>query len=162
MDRETMMKAMTASISEVLETMFFLTVDVVPAEKGGLDTGPGSDEIAVRLDFFGPICGCVYLQVPASLAEEISADFMGVDSMQVTPEQMRGTVKEMVNMLTGNTLSVYDPDAVFDISVPEIVAIGKDPIGDLVADTTIRLNLDTLSDRMVMALSASDKEKIDV
>ena len=153
MDRKAMMEAMTTSISEVLETMFFMPVDVTSPENDGADLPPVAEGICAKLDFTGPAQGSVMLQVPAPLAIEISADFMGVDPALVTPQQRTETVAEMVNMLTGNTLSVYDPHAVFDLGVPFVLASDQNYSRALDQGSHICLILNTMDNRMVMTVA---------
>ena len=154
MNRETMLKAMTTSTSEVLETMFFMSVDVVaPTAEQEFGAGVASEHVNAKLSFKGPVSGCMLLQVPALLAQEITADFLGVATSQVDVEQVAGTVMEMVNMLTGNTLSVYDSDAVFDLGVPRIVK-GEQKIDEIIhAGEPIHINLDTLDSRIILTLA---------
>ena len=43
---------------------------------------------------------------------------MGVPLEVLSEEHLRGTVKEMLNMLSGSTLSIYDHASVFDLGIP--------------------------------------------
>jgi CheY-specific phosphatase CheX len=119
-----MTTAMKNSISEVLETMFFLSLDVFHDDADILDLWTmGKDQIvAAKLNFSGPLSGYAIFCIPKKSAVSITADFMGKDEEKISDDQINGTVKEIINMIIGNTFSRYDPNVVFDLGVPELVA----------------------------------------
>jgi len=122
MKNKDMTMAMKNSISDVLETMFFLSLDF----SNDLyllelwDTGK-DPIIAAKLSFSGPLSGYAVFCIPKKSALSITADFMGKDEQEISDDQIDGTVKEIINMIIGNTFSLYDPEAVFDLGVPELV-----------------------------------------
>lgn len=118
-------QAMTDSISEVLETMFFTPVDdLKPAQDAAEECAAGS-RIVVRLAFGGAFGGSFRLCVPECVAAAISADFLGVAHAALSSADMVGTVKEMVNMLAGNTLSLYDYREIFNLQLPEVEPVNE-------------------------------------
>jgi CheY-specific phosphatase CheX len=124
MKNKDMTTAMKNSISEVLETMFFLSLDFFhnDADIRELWT-TGKDQIlAAKLSFSGPLSGYAIFCIPKKSASSVTADFMGKDEEEISDDQINGTVKEIINMVIGNTFSRYDPDVVFDLGVPELVA----------------------------------------
>ena len=124
MKNKDMTTAMKTSISEVLETMFFLSLDFFHDDTDIRDLWtPGKDQvIAAKLNFSGPMSGDAIFCIPKKLALSITADFMGKNEEEISDHQIDGTVKEIINMVIGNTFSMYDPDVVFDLGVPELVA----------------------------------------
>jgi CheY-specific phosphatase CheX len=122
MKNKDMTMAMKNSISDVLETMFFLSLDFSNhLDLLGLwDTGK-DPMIAAKLSFSGPLSGYAVFCIPKKSALSITADFMGKDEQEISDDQIDGTVKEIINMIIGNTFSLYDPEAVFDLGVPELV-----------------------------------------
>ncbi|RZB36340.1 MAG: hypothetical protein SRB2_02165 [Desulfobacteraceae bacterium Eth-SRB2] len=122
MKNKDMTMAMKNSISDVLETMFFLSLDFSnDLDLLGLwDTGK-DPIIAAKLNFSGPLSGYAVFYIPKKSALSITADFMGKDEQEISDDQIDGTVKEIINMIIGNTFSLYDPEAVFDLGVPELV-----------------------------------------
>jgi len=123
-NKEVLTSAMKNSISDVLETMFFLPVDfndsVSLDEFWDLD----KDKItAARLNFDGPLSGYSILYIPEKLAVSITADFMGKEEKGISDKQVKETVKEITNMITGNAFSLYDPEAVFNLGVPELTGL---------------------------------------
>lgn len=131
MKNKDMTTAMKNSISDVLETMFFLSLDF----SNDIDLlelwDTGKDPIiAAKLSFSGPLSGYAVFCIPKKSALSITADFMGKDEQEISDDQINGTVKEIINIIIGNTFSMYDPDVVFDLGVPELVGF-HDFIKDL-------------------------------
>ena len=123
MKNKDMTTAMKTSISEVLETMFFLSLDFFHNDADIHDLWTmGKDQIiAAKLNFSGPMSGDAVFCIPKISALSITANFMGKNEDEISDEQINGTVKEIINMIIGNTFSIYDPDAVFNLEVPEMV-----------------------------------------
>lgn len=118
MDLSVMQTAMMASISEVLEQMFFLPVDGVTAEPKEAVPAQDLHAVAATLDFEGAFKGRFRLWMDSAMAKSISADFLGVEPDTLSDSQITDTVKEMINMLGGSTLSNYDHSAVFNLGIP--------------------------------------------
>ncbi len=122
MEKESLTTAMKNSISNVLETMFFLPVNFSDAvHKGELWSGKTDQIMATRLDFDGPFSGYCVFYIPNKFAVPMAADFMGKAAEGLSDDQITGTVMEIANMITGNTFSLYDEEAVFDFKIPELV-----------------------------------------
>lgn len=130
MDKTAMMTAMKASISEVLEQMFFLPIDFAEDRETG-DGNPAMDQaLLVMLRFNGPFKGCFQLRLPIRLAESITVDFLGTSEDELQPALVEGTVMEMVNMISGSTLSAYDHTAVFDLGLPRPVTDDRSALSE--------------------------------
>jgi CheY-specific phosphatase CheX len=131
MKNKDMIMAMKTSISDVLETMFFLSLDFSDElnlfELWDTEKDP---IITSKLSFSGPLSGYAVFCIPKKSALSITADFMGKDEDNISDDQINGTVKEIINMTIGNTFSLYDPDAVFNLRVPELIGF-HDVIKDL-------------------------------
>jgi CheY-specific phosphatase CheX len=109
--------------------MFFLSLDFFHDDTDIRDLwAPGGDHVlAAKLNFSGPMSGDAIFCIPKKLALSITADFMGKNEEEISDHQIDGTVKEIINMVIGNTFSMYDPDVVFDLGVPELVAFNDFP-----------------------------------
>jgi CheY-specific phosphatase CheX len=123
MDKAALTKAMKASISEVLERMFFMPMEFAAPEKSGADPLSDPETIIAKLEFSGSACGTFFLLIPASLALSVTADFLGVTSKGEARKLVAGTVLEMANMLAGSTLSTYDHQVLFDLQTPELITV---------------------------------------
>lgn len=119
---ETMIANMKQAISNVLELMFFMSIQI---DEDGMVSedwpAEGQAFIGARLDFCGPVSGAVNLLVPVALAREITANFLGLDEGEVTADQDRDTVKEALNMVGGHMLSLTETPAEYRLGIPAIV-----------------------------------------
>ena len=119
--REALKTAMTTSISEVLETMFFMTIDVKEITGAdALSQEPAENPFVSKIAFRGNISGFFYLMIPENILRTMTETFMGLDPDEVTESHLNGTVKEAINMIAGNTFSTLDDTAVFDLGIPEL------------------------------------------
>lgn len=125
MDKSALTEAMKASISEVLEQMFFMPIEFTAPEKAGVDPEPDPAAILVKLGFSGASRGTFFLLIPAVLARSATADFLGMTIQSLAQEQVAGTVLEMVNMLAGSTLSNYDHQVQFDLQIPQLITVNQ-------------------------------------
>lgn len=123
MDKTPLIQAMKASISEVLEQMFFMPIDIAAPMKNGADPEAVPASIIARIGFCGPLSGSFVLLIPDTLARSVSADFLGTTPQSLSTSQVSGTVLEIVNMLAGSTLSRYDQQALFDLKIPELITV---------------------------------------
>lgn len=122
MERVNMMKAMRASISEVLGTMFFQMVQVVDANST-LQEWLAQEQslLGATLDFDGPLAGSFYLLIPVDAANSITANFLGLNADEIDEEKQIDTVKEMLNMIGGGLLSIFDPNGAFKLGIPDLI-----------------------------------------
>jgi CheY-specific phosphatase CheX len=154
MNKEALMKAVKASISEVLEKMFFLPLEFVE-EKSPAELWPaGADEglIAAAMTFQGPFSGRYFFFIPKPSALALTVSFLGEDQKQITPEQVVETVKEILNMIAGNTFGIFDEKSVFNLGIPQFVDFKKVKNQNPDADKQILVVVDTLDQTMVFQL----------
>jgi len=117
---------MKRSISEVLETMFYLPVEVTDtAEAGNLPYSETGRMAAVRLNFSGPFSGAFVLLIPEEFVTALAANFLGNDKDHISLQNMSETSKEIINMIAGNTFAILDDRAVFDLSLPETILLDE-------------------------------------
>ncbi len=115
-----MMTAMKQAISEVMDKMFFMPVQIneKPGELGEWFSIK-EPMVGAFLDFTGPQTGCSYILVPAGFAKEITANFLGYSQDTVNEKHERDTVKEALNMIVGYMLSQFE-DA-YKIGIPQYI-----------------------------------------
>jgi CheY-specific phosphatase CheX len=115
--------AMMTSISEVLETMFFMTIE--PSEVAewadSVEDASEKKHFASRIKFSGPLSGFFVLSIPESILSTMAEMFMGVDAAEVTETHCTGIISEAINMIAGNTFSKLDDQAVFNLDIPSLV-----------------------------------------
>lgn len=115
-------KAITASISDVLETMFFMVIEFHESDAGDRLTILARPNLrGCTLQFTGPFSGEFTLIAPEDLFREMAVDFMGESPENITVEHAEGTLKEAVNMIAGNTFAHYDDTLVFSVGIPEVM-----------------------------------------
>jgi len=140
--KKILMKAMMTSISEVMETMFYLPVEFGPESEFcqcGMDD---KNILACRLTFTGDTSGHLILAVPRNLISEMAENFMGEPREYLTEEHLSGTLTEMLNMVCGNTLSKADSKAPFELGIPEAIKeseIAKNDIFTIVETTESKM-----------------------
>jgi CheY-specific phosphatase CheX len=120
--KEALKTAMVTSISEVLETMFFMTIDLnETATPDIILQNTGAPPFISRIGFHGKLSGFFLLMVPENILRAMTETFMGLDAGAVTETHLQGTVQEAINMVAGNTFSNMDDQAVFDLDIPELI-----------------------------------------
>jgi CheY-specific phosphatase CheX len=127
MEEEKIRKSLTESIFDVLENMFFLPVQQSNQHMSLSDWFRKEEKlVGSELRFSGPSNGRFFLMIPLEEAQEASATFLGIEKDDVTQDQREDTIKEMLNMIGGRTLSGFDKEGVFHLELPEYV--GDDPL----------------------------------
>ncbi len=159
MEKEKLMTAMKTSISEVLETMFFLPLDF-PEDlnfEEEIKTGDDNPLVSSKIDFSGPIEGTMFFIIPWKLACSLTANFLGIEEDEVDQQGVDGTVKELLNMITGKAFSAYDDQLVFNLGIPEILEknelLNKKPWQ---LDSAIRLLIDTVDAKLGLIMVTKD------
>ena len=150
MNRKAMKEAMKASISEVLETMFFLPLEFseTEADCALLQIAPVKLKCA-GLRFQGPFGGEATFLIPNASARSLTADFMGRDLDEIGGEDVDATIKELLNMICGKALSLFEAKAVFKLGIPEMVNPGKVLDGFLSREErNIALLFDAMDDQL--------------
>jgi CheY-specific phosphatase CheX len=122
MEKASLIQAMKLSISKVLEKMFFLPLDFDDStDSMVLSELENNGALTVTLEFAGPFKGCLFMSMPKDLALHATANFLGKEEDRVSEDDVMGTVKEIINMIAGNTFSTYDDQAVFNLGAPEVI-----------------------------------------
>jgi CheY-specific phosphatase CheX len=152
MDKQ-MMKNLKQAISSVLETMFFLPVQITaensPRHNGWLQQ---QKTWHVALRFSGPLNGSFFLLVPAGLAQEITANFLGLDETDVDPSQETDTVKEALNMIGGYVLSQAKDADEYQIGIPEIVNADQADLAKMRLESQNTIIIETEEDHLAIGL----------
>jgi len=119
--KKILMKAVKTSISEVMETMFFLPVEF-DGESTLSECGLNKEKTLVcRLAFNGDTSGSLVIVAPMILVTEMAENFMGEAKGLLTNEHFSGTLTEMLNMVCGNALSKTETKVPFELGIPEII-----------------------------------------
>lgn len=115
-----LMTAMTASISEVMETMFFIPVETEENQNTG-KPGLSGKTHSCRLTFKGDMNGAFVICVPENLLGEMTCNFLGEDPANLSEELLNGTLKEMLNMVCGNALKRFESSLPYELGIPKVI-----------------------------------------
>jgi chemotaxis protein CheY-P-specific phosphatase CheC len=121
--KEALKAAMTTSISEVLETMFFMTIEATEDTDWSDLTDPvyGEKLFASKINFQGPLSGTFILIIPERILSAMTEMFMGMESGEVNENHLSGTILEAINIIAGDTFSKLDDQTVFNLEIPKSV-----------------------------------------
>ena len=144
-----LMTAVKTSISEVMETMFFLPVEFgreTTLAQCGIEK---EDNLACRLSFTGDVSGYLILLSPEKFITEMAENFLGESRELFTQEHLSGTLTEMLNMICGNALSKIDSLVPFELGIPEMVTVSE-----ISGDEMFTL-IETTGSKMAIALQVN-------
>ena len=147
-----LMTAMKTSISEVMETMFYLPIEFaqeLTLSQSGMDEN--KPNMACQLEFSGDFSGCLTLLIPKNLLADMTESFMGESLENLEDEHLSGTLTETLNMICGNTLSKIDSKIPFKLDMPKLIDESKISESQLftIVETTqsmMAINITQLSD----------------
>ncbi len=132
--------AMAASLGCVLETMFFMSTALKGRAFGG------------QIDFSGPSSGRFFILIPETALVAMTESFLTLERGQIEDRHLGGMIKEVLNMVAGNTFSTYNPDHVYDLGIPERVP--AETVARVLAETGAEPNfliVDTSDGRVALA-----------
>ncbi len=143
-----LMEVMKISISEVLETMFYLAIefpDDLSPDK--LEAIKKNITMGCKLNVTGSVSASFMLFIPDSLLLDMTQGFMGEDEENCTKEYLEGTLKETLNMIAGNALKSLETEESPDLHIPEIIEISEMGSGSLIiietTDGTMIMQVET-------------------
>jgi len=150
MTEQEVQEALRAAATEVLETMFFVCLDegVESAEQ------PPESAPAVKITFRGQPSGQMRLQLTASAARSIAADFLGADQDSVAERQVSEVLREMANMICGAVLSRVESAAVFRLDEPVLLEADQQAVAPAAVSLQMPLSNGTLS--LTMCLEGAE------
>lgn len=145
--------AMAASLGCVLETMFFMSTEI-------LEEGAPADYFRAlkgrafggQIDFSGPSSGRFFILIPETALVAMTESFLTLERGQIEDRHLSGMIKEVLNMVAGNTFSTYNPDHVYDLGIPERVP--AETVARVLAETGVEPNfliVDTSDGRVALA-----------
>ncbi|MBW1857059.1 MAG: chemotaxis protein CheX, partial [Deltaproteobacteria bacterium] len=96
--------------------------------------------VGATLSFNGPSAGSFYLLLPATMVTGITANFLGIEEKEINEEQKKDAIKESLNMIGGNMLSLFDKEGAFKLGIPELIEendLAEDKLGGLKGDAIL-------------------------
>lgn len=149
--------------ADTLEKLAFIFT--FPAEEAPV-IDEQSQEI-VRVDFSGPFGGGMELSLPSSALGELAVNMLGAEEGEdLSSEQQRDALKELINVVCGNLLPVLAGHAEeFNLRPPYMVSgespVWNDPaaVGYLTLENgacRVRMRLDALPEPCLAGLDSTD------
>lgn len=120
------------------ETLSF----VLPTEVIGKEQEAAPAREAVRVDFHGPVEGCLLLRLRGEVAPALASGMLG-STRPPDRRTVEDAIKEVSNVVCGNFLPAYAGDqAVFRLDAPRLVDFNHGPseAWKQVADTRVGLD----------------------
>jgi len=143
-----LMTAIKISISEVMETMFFLPVEF-GRELALAQSRIDKYNFACQLTFTGDSSGYLIIMAPKNLVAEMAENFMGEAKGLLTDEHLSGTLMEMLNMVCGNALSKTNSQVPFELGIPEMINASE------VSENEVFTIVETTESKMAIALKVA-------
>jgi len=109
--------ALDAVMKEILERMFFLDAENL-TEPVSLVMG---SVIEAEVAFAGQRPGSLRIRIAEPAARSLAADFLGLDSSELSNEQIGEVICELANMFCGSLLSRLESTVNFNLSSPKLV-----------------------------------------
>ncbi len=123
-----LMEAMKSSISDVLEIMFYLSIEI--NQYSDIENKEIYDDEKItgcKISFNGPITGHILLYIPEDLLVVMTKNFMGIDRNEITEKYKNGIISEVNNMVAGSIFKKYDNSQIYNLGIPEILDGDKVP-----------------------------------
>jgi len=151
-----MLRTMTDSIFNVLESMFFLIVQTADNDCPLQEWfAQNPSVVGATLGFKGSFEGSFYLLMPLEIAYEITGNFLGLDLEEIDEEQMKDTVKEALNMIGGGFLSLFDTKGTIKLGIPQLVGNGDLFLDDFLALKDDIIRIETENNRLAAGIAVN-------
>jgi CheY-specific phosphatase CheX len=147
-ERPSLEQGLTKAATEVLETMFFASVDEVPVWDGATE----EDRVGAALEFHGACRGRLALSLDRNATLQLASSFFG-DVEEDSAATCESVMAELTNMVCGAMLSKLDRNSIFCLDSPVPLAQGQEASGDIVKHLMIDDGL------LRLAFSISDLEQ---
>lgn len=110
----------------VAERSFFAFAE--PADLSIADTlvadGPA---MSATVSFAGPMSGSMSVTMPVTLVRELAQAFSGDPDQEFSPADLIDMAGEFANMVTGSWLTATEPNAIFNLTMPQVTESAAAP-----------------------------------
>lgn len=123
--------ALKDSISEVFSTSFFLVPESYPDPPEMAHQMSADGWFEGYLDFTrsGEVVR-IWVWAPENIAVELAANIFACDPEEVDTEQVLDAYREMINMVSGNLLTVVDAESAWKMGLPNASMLGTGTVGE--------------------------------
>jgi hypothetical protein len=105
-------RVIAAALEQVLRVMYFRE----SVYRGG--SSLEAPVLSTSLTFEGTVQGIFRVMLSENCARRMTADFLVMESSDVSPDQRDATVREFANVACGTAMSFWIPEATLRFSVP--------------------------------------------
>lgn len=155
MEKKVMKRLLKEAIFDVMDRMFFQPIQFVDANCGAAEWFPrGQKILGTTLQIDGEPKFFLYLFLSETMAQRLTADFLGLEGKPPAEEQTIDTAKEALNMIGGRMLSAMDEEGSWSIGLPSLVpqeALSGERLAAMKGGTVL---IDTGCDRMAVLFRA--------
>ena len=156
-DRTEVERQLTAAAEEVLETMFFASIEESSAD-GATHASTdriGTDRIGAAVSFHGTCEGHLAVSLDRDAAQCLAASFFGdgEDGDCGDTGECASVMAELANMVCGSMLSRLEKKAIFCLETPEALPVGAEAGGWIEKDLVLENGLL----RLAFSLTTSDR-----
>ncbi len=120
--REQMSRTLRDSISEVLETMFFLCPQVIEEGEEGSEGAGSGEDFHVQIQSSNATPYRIVLGVPEGLARKMRENIIDTGGEEPARADLQDIACELANMVAGQFLSTLENDTRKRLSIPEVLA----------------------------------------
>jgi len=147
---ENLRQTVISVVSNVFETMFFLTLELQEEgwAEGMSSLTSSSTFFRGEIGFHGRQSGRLRLYLPSELAKAMATNFLGLEEGTATESQTQDMVSELCNVVCGNLLSQLDRKTVWDLSLPRTLPISSSEIKKEDEGSGIMLSFNTEGDEV--------------
>lgn len=125
------------SIFNVMETMFYFTVEEKKQNVSDLFSLFDRNSLkACAIKFSGTFSGTIFLLIPLNVLTAMTHNFLGQDSDHISEAHTDGTLTEALNMIAGEALTKLDAKSYIGLGIPELI----DPATISPDDTAVVFN----------------------
>lgn len=125
-------KSMLDAVSQTLENMAFIEVTELSNE---IEPTAIADVTWVSILIHDPLQGEIRMAMPRKLLTEMTANMFGIESSEITEEQEKDIIAEILNTLTGLFMTKLLPeDQTYQLGLPEH---GEGPLPEIEEDAIV-------------------------
>ena len=107
------------ALMNVAERSFFAFAEPADLSLADALTADGPAMIA-SVSFTGPTSGSLAVTMSVSLIRELAQAFSGDPDQEFTPADLIDMAGEFANMVTGSWLTATEPNAIFNLTMPDV------------------------------------------
>ncbi len=122
-ERAEVERELGAATGEVLETMFFASIEEMARDR--VEGGSG-DRVGAMVAFHGACEGRLAISLDRGAVKGLAAGFFGEDAAEMGVDQCESVMGELANMVCGAMLSRLERKAIFCLEAPVAFAADAD------------------------------------